>query len=296
MEPPKFVTADWLKEEVGKPDTKTRVLDATWHLPPWKRDAAAEHASCRVKGATFMDLRVVHDASSKLPNTAPSKEHFEKCMGDLGITSDTSVVVYDNNEQFGGFSAARAWLLFKMFGHRDVAILDGGLPAYLKSGGPTDSGPPTIPQPATYKAEDNKAKHLRDYDQMLANWKDKTAQVVDARPAGRFNGTAPEPNPNLPSGHMIGAYNVCFKDLFKPDTKTMKSPEEMKQVFQQAGVDFSKPVITMCTSGMVSSWIVACGLMCGWKDVPLYDNSWSQWVKEAPDEMKKVGVKGADMK
>ncbi|XP_065906813.1 thiosulfate sulfurtransferase-like isoform X1 [Dysidea avara] len=298
MEPPKFVTADWLKEEVSKPDTKTRVVDATWHRPGWKRNASAEHESCRIKGAVHMNLNVVRDTESDWPNAIPSMEHFEKCIGDLGIINDTPVVLYDNNEDIGMYSVARAWLLFKLFGHTHVAILDGGIPSYLKSGGPTESGPPHTPQSATYKASFIKVDEIRSYEQMLFNFKEKLEQVVDARPAGRFNGTEPEPLrfAYLPSGHMIGSYNIPYGKFLRSDTKTMKSAEELKIVFQEAGVDLDKPVVASCGSGITACWIVVAGLLCGMKSVPLYDNSWTEWVHITPADTKTVGVKGVDMK
>lgn len=276
MDVPKFVPAGWVKQELEKPDCKLKIVDATWHNPVWKRDATAEHESCRIKGAVFMDMRVIRDTESDWPNTLPSKEHFENCISKLGISNDSAIVLYDNNEKFGMYSAARAWLLLKLFGHNHVAIIDGGLPAYLKCGGPTESDPPATPQPTAYKADFIKSDLTRSYEQMLFNWNEKLEQVVDGRPAGRFEGTSPEPNPNLPSGHMTGAFNTPFTDFINADSKTMKSADKLREVFQQAGVNLDKPMVAMCGSGMTACWVIVAGLLCGVKTIPLYDVSTCQ--------------------
>nr|QHX41451.1 thiosulfate/3-mercaptopyruvate sulfurtransferase [Halisarca dujardinii] len=291
---PCIVDAAWLKEKIEAGAKNIVVADGTWHLPVWKRNAEEEHKSCRIKGAVRFDLTKIKDTSNPLPFMMPPPEHFEDCVGKLGISNDSHVVVYDNNSLFGGFSAARVWFMFHAMGHKNVSMLNGGLPEWNKNGGQTESGPPNQPEPVSYKAT-FKPELTRSFDNMMDNLKNKKEAVVDGRSSGRYNGTAPEPNPTVPSGHMIGSCSLPFTELLDQGTKLLKSQEGMKEAFAQRGVDLSQPSVCMCGSGLTACWISFAAHCCGLPPVALYDGSWFEWQKKAPEDLKTKGVKGEDL-
>lgn len=264
-----LVTTDWLTERLHHPEIK--VMDASWHMPQDKRDAQAEYKDAHIPGAVFADIDKLSDADSSYPHMAPSPDLFAQAMGALGVGDTHHVVVYDTQ---GLFSAARLWWMLRVYGHERVSVLDGGFPKWRKEGRQMESGE-ISPQAAVFTAAFNpylgaEAAHV------LEHTRQKTATVLDARSAERFAGSVPEPRPGVRSGHIPGSLNVPFGTLLNAD-KTMKKPAELKELFQRAGVDFAKPVITSCGSG-VTACILALGLYeCGRKDVAVYDGSWAQW-------------------
>ena len=282
-----------MKAQLEKADTNVVVVDGTWHMPMWKRDAKAEHQRCRVKDAVYFDLDEAKDKSNPLPHMRPPPDQFEAYASKLGISNDSHVVIYDNNEQFGMFSAARVWWLFHTMGHQMLSILDGGLPKWKEAGGVTEEGPFREPTPTAYKANPLPGT-VRSFEEMLTNMSSKKELVVDGRAAGRFQGTAPEPNPKIPSGHMVGAVNIPFTQFFKPDSHTMKDLDGLREESKANGVDLSKPVSVMCGSGMTACWPIFTAHLCS-QEIPLYDGSWTEWQKKAPEEMKTPGVKGEDL-
>jgi len=289
--PGSIVSAEWLQAHLED----VQVVDASWFLPTMNRDAKAEHLSKRIPGAVFFELDAIADLSVPLPHMLPSNEMFAAAVDALGITNTTPVVVYDN---FGLLSAARVWWSFKVFGHCQVAVLDGGRPQWEAKGYPLDAGAPkvdanaggeaaknaqTSPGSVKYRASLNTGA-VRSFDQMVANCEGGSEQVVDARPNARFNGTAPEPRPGIPSGHISASLNVPFVALMEGGV--FKSPEQLKAVFEDAGLDLtdgSKPVIASCGTG-VTACILALGLdQIGVTKVSVYDGSWTEWAgaKEA---------------
>jgi thiosulfate/3-mercaptopyruvate sulfurtransferase len=202
----------------------------------------------------------------------PSAEKFASRMRKLGIGDGKKVIAYDT---VGLFSAARAWWMFRIFGHDDVAVLDGGFPKWQAEGRPIDEDPPGRPQERHFSAR-FQSMMVRDRNDILGAVKTGKAQIADARSPGRFTGAEPEPRPGIRSGHMPGAANVHYATLLEPDG-TLKSPEEIAKVFAAAGVDVKKPVITSCGSGITAA-ILSLGLtLIGARDHALYDGSWSEW-------------------
>lgn len=191
---PTLVDADWLKENVAGQGVDLRVVDASWHMPMTKRDAAEEYKDKHIPGAVFFDLNEVKDKSAKNGDQIlPSAEQFSEYVGALGITRDTHVILYDNNDKIGMFSAPRAWYIFRVYGHTKLSILNGGLPQWLEKGGEVTSEVPGISK-AQYQGALRKGL-VRYYYDVVSNLTDKTFVYVDGRPAPRFNGTGPEPRP-----------------------------------------------------------------------------------------------------
>ncbi len=272
---PALVSTDWLAQAIAKPDL--RILDASFYLPTEGKNAAALFAEAHISGARFFDIDEIADPEEReLPHMVPSSARFSRLVSQLGINNDCRVVVYD---QKGLFSAARAWWLFGLFGHDAVAVLDGGLPKWRREGRRLEAGEPGAPIPARFVPR-LRARRLRGLADMLENVTSGEELVLDARPAGRFAGTAPEPRPGLPAGHIPGAVNVPMPELLGPD-QTMLEPAALRLRFAQAGADGSRPVVTTCGSG-VSAAMLTLGLrVAGLPEGALYDGSWTEWASHA---------------
>jgi thiosulfate/3-mercaptopyruvate sulfurtransferase len=261
-------STEWLAGELGKPDVA--VIDGSYYLPTQNRDARAEYTAAHVPGAVFFDINAVADHSTDLPHMLPGPDQFGAAAGDLGISEKDTIVVYDGT---GLYSAPRVWWTFRIFGARNVYILDGGLPAWKAEDRATEAG--TVKRPKkTFNAEmDTGAVAMLTDVQMALN--DESAQVVDARSAGRFAGREPEPRAGLRSGHMPGALSLPFTEIV--ENGRLASPERIAQAFKKAGVDPDKPVITSCGSGVTAA-ILTLGLdALGKKPGRVYDGSWSEW-------------------
>jgi len=268
-DPKTLVSTQWLAAHLKDPDL--RVLDASWYLPGAKRDPFAEYQRAHIPGARFFDLDDVSDHRSVLPHMVPPVEKFMSRMRAIGVGDGHQIVVYDGS---GLFSAPRVWWLFKLMGQMDIAVLDGGFPKWQAEGHPVEDLPPILRDRHMMVRRQNQM--VKDVTQVSAASKLGESEIVDARSPGRFYGKDPEPRPGLRAGHIPGSKNVFYKDLLKADD-TMKSPDEMRQVFLEAGVDLDKPVITSCGSGVTAA-ILSLGLTrMGKTDHSLYDGSWTEW-------------------
>ncbi|MBL6608167.1 MAG: 3-mercaptopyruvate sulfurtransferase [Rhodobacteraceae bacterium] len=268
-DPKTLVSTQWLAAHLKDPDL--RVLDASWYLPGSKRDPFAEYQRAHIPGARFFDLDDVSDHRSDLPHMVPPVEKFMSRMRAIGVGDGHQIVVYDGS---GLFSAPRVWWLFKLMGQMDIAVLDGGFPKWQAEGHLVEDLPPILRDRHMMVRRQNHM--VKDVTQVSAASKLGESEIVDARSPGRFYGTDPEPRPGLRAGHIPGSKNVFYKDLLKADD-TMKSPDEMRQVFVEAGVDLDKPVITSCGSGVTAA-ILSLGLTrMGKTDHSLYDGSWTEW-------------------
>lgn len=268
-DPRVLVSTDWLAEHLKDPDL--RVLDASWYLPAMNRDAKREYDEAHIPGARFFDIDEISDQRSELPHMAPTVEKFMSRLRAMGVGDGHQVVIYDGA---GIFSAARVWWNFRLMGQFDVAVLDGGLPKWVKEGRPVEDLEPVIRDRHMTVRRQNQM--LKDVTQVSAAAKLGDYEIVDARPADRFIGATPEPRAGLRSGHIPGSKNVPFGDLLVRG-QTMKSPEELRKVFEGAGVDLSKPVIASCGSG-VTACILALALeRMGKTDHAIYDGSWAEW-------------------
>ena len=268
-DPKTLVSTEWLHAHLKDPDL--RILDGSYYLPQMGRDPRAEYDAAHIPNARFFDIDDVADHGSDLPHMVPPVEKFMSRMRAMGVGDGHQVVVYDG---MGLFSAARVWWLFKLMGQNNIAVLDGGLPKWRAEGRPVEDLPPVIrDRHMTVRRQNHMVK---DVTQVSAASKLGDYEIIDARSPGRFRGEEPEPRVGLRPGHIPGSKNVCFKDLLNAD-QTMKNPVEMRQIFEAAGVDFNKPAITTCGSGVTAA-VLSLGLeRIGKTDHSLYDGSWSEW-------------------
>ncbi|WP_339929206.1 3-mercaptopyruvate sulfurtransferase [uncultured Brevundimonas sp.] len=261
-----LIAAAELKSLLGRPDL--RVVDASWHLDG--RDGRIDFERARIPGAVFFDLEAGSDGSDPLPHMLPAAAAFATHVSALGIGDQDDIVVYD---ALGLVSAARIWWMFRTFGAARVRVLDGGLPAWRAAGGPLEAGPRSPPTPGRFRARLD-ADAVADRGDVAAA-ADAGVQVLDARSAGRFAGTAPEPRPGLRGGHMPGACNLPFADILTPDS-TMKRGAALEAAFRMAGIDLERPVITSCGSGVTAA-VLSLGLAVLDRPSRLYDGSWAEW-------------------
>tara|TARA_R110002126_G_scaffold8436_2_gene39971 strand:- start:738 stop:1592 length:855 start_codon:yes stop_codon:yes gene_type:complete len=268
-DPKTLVSTEWLAKHIKDPDL--RILDASWYLPDAKRDPKAEYDAAHIPGARFFDIDDISDARSDLPHMAPPVEKFMSRMRAMGVGDGHQVVVYDGA---GIMSAPRVWWLFRLMGHENVAVLDGGFPKWQAEGRAVEDMPPVVKDRHLTVRFQN---HLvRDVTQVSQASKLGDAQIVDARSAARFRGDAPEPREGLRSGHIPGSRNVPFNTLLNDDN-TLKSPADSRAVFEAAGIDLSRPMITTCGSGITASVLALALERIGVDAWSLYDGSWAEW-------------------
>ncbi len=263
-----LVTTEWLAERLGKPSLS--VVDGSFYLPALKRNARAEFLTAHVPGAVFFDIDEVADHSTDLPHMLPDAAHFSQAAGQLGIGRDDTIVVYDG-AGLGG--APRVWWTFRLFGAANVVILDGGLPKWKAEGRALESGE-ARPVVKRFDAALDAGK-IADASIVSMALTTRSAQVVDARPAERFRGEAPEPRPGLRGGHMPGALNVPVTGLI--ENGRLIAPEQIAEKFRAGGVDLDKPVITSCGSGVTAATLWFALDAIGKPPQRLYDGSWTEW-------------------
>ncbi len=269
INPTSLVSTEWLSLNMSAPDI--RIVDASWYMPAENRNPRAEYDAAHIPGAVFFDIDDIADTSIDLPHMIPAPEKFSSKMRKLGLGDGNRIVVYDGA---GIRSAARAWWMIRLFGHTDVAILDGGLPKWqAENREVTDL--PTLPSERHFTSRIN-SMMVKDKDQVLQNIESQKFQVLDARSKGRFEGTEAEPRPGLRGGHIPGSSNLAFNELLTAEG-TLKSAEELKSAFEAADINLRKPVITSCGSG-ITACVLAFGLhMLGHRDTAVYDGSWTEW-------------------
>ena len=268
--PASLVSTAWLAERLASPDI--RVVDATYYLPVQGKNARAEYEARHIPGAVFFDIDEIADTSVSLPHMLPSPEKFSARMRRLGLGDGNKIVIYDAH---GMMSAARVWWTFRVFGHRDVAVLDGGLPKWIAEGRPVEDLPP-VPRERHLTARFNNLM-VRDKEQVRANIASKREQLVDARSAARFQGAEPEPWPGRRSGHVPGSFNLPYTDLLDPKTKTFLPADRIRARFESAGVDLKKPIVCSCGSGITACVLAFALHLIGDENVAVYDSSWSEW-------------------
>jgi thiosulfate/3-mercaptopyruvate sulfurtransferase len=267
---PSLVSTEWLAARLGRDGL--RVLDASWYLPSAGRDARAEYLAAHLPGALFFDLDSVSDPDTLLPHMLPSADAFARAMTGLGLRDADDLVVYDGTG--ANMSAARAWWMFRAFGHPAVALLDGGSAKWRREGRPVEGGAVTLPPGGFTATLDPRA--VRGLDEVRANLRNQREQVVDMRPAGRFRGTDPEPRPGLRGGHIPGSRSLPYVELVAADG-TLLPPDALRRRLEDAGVDLARPLVATCGSGTSACTLIHALHLLGHDRTALYDGSWTEW-------------------
>lgn len=263
-----LIATEALAARLGDPGL--RIVDASWFLPGAPQTGREAYLAAHIPGAIFFDIDEIADKASSLPHMLPTPQAFAEAAGRLGLSRQADIVVYDAH---GIFSAPRVWWTLRTMGYRRVRVLDGGLRKWLAEGRPVESAE-TAPE-AVSVATDFQPALVRGFEDVRQALDSGQAQVVDARPASRFRGEAPEPRPGLRAGHMPGARNLPWSEVVCDDG-TMKPPAELEAVFAKAGLDPSTPVIASCGSG-VSAAVLALALARLGRTAAVYDGSWAEW-------------------
>ena len=266
---PILVDTAWLNDHLK--DANLRILDASYFVPGGIAPALEQYTAGHIPGAQFFNINDVADPNGKKEHAFPSAEIFAAKAGALGIGNAHHVVVYDHLG--GALAAARVWFMFKTFGHDNVSVLDGGRTKWITEGRPMDQQVPAF-APQTFSARAPQGRVLMRED-VLGLSPDR--QLLDARSAGRFAGTEPEPRAGLRSGHIPGSRSLPFLTLLNADTKTWKDPAAIKAAFDQAGIDLTKPLVTTCGSGVSACTLALGAALAGKTDTAIYDGSWVEW-------------------
>lgn len=279
-----IVSAEWLK--ANSEDSTLIIFDATFHIPATGRDAIAEFDEGHIPGAQRFDLGVIADPDATLPHTVPSADVFQMHMRALGVNQNDHVIVYDDSVFM---SSARAWWLFRLFGHVNVSYLDGGLTAWKLAGGDLETGDSKPRSTGDFVATGAQGASVAYMQDLRSKVETGTAgQIVDARAAGRFSGELPEPRAGIRSGHIPGSLNVPVTSLFDPDTKLLKSSHELKDIMQAGGVDLSEGITTTCGTGVTACALALALELVGHRQVTMFDGSWTEWgTSDAPVETSK---------
>jgi thiosulfate/3-mercaptopyruvate sulfurtransferase len=261
-----LVTATWLQQNLGTPGLV--VFEATKFLPNENKDGRAAYLAAHIHGAQYFDLDEIADTDSALPHMVPSAGRFAKLVSALGVSNESRVVFYDQNATMW---ATRGWWMMGLFGHDQVAVLDGGLAAWHSAGGAVESGPAAAPVPGHFVPR-LRAERLRGLGDMLTT----DALILDPRAPARFAGSAPEPRPGVSPGHIPGALNLPYGKLVGPDG-TFLPPDELRAQLEAVGADGSRPIVTSCGSGVSATMINFALTRAGLPQGAVYDGSWSEW-------------------
>lgn len=267
--PTPTVSTDWLADHLNDPTVV--VLDSSFYLPAMNLDPKAEFRQKRIPGARYFDFdKTICDQNASLAHMLPNADYFAQEVGKLGVSNDSFVVAYDGA---GWFSAARCWWMFRVFGHDRVAVLDGGMPKWTKEGKPMEETPPSETGLVEYSATFR--PHLvKSADEVLKAT--ETATIFDARSAGRYHGTEPEPRAGLRSGHIPGSQSMPFTSLLSEDG-TLRSAAELQAIFDQTKFNPDADTICSCGSGVTACNVALALHVLGHDKVAVYDGSWSEW-------------------
>ena len=275
-----LIEIDWLKKNLN--NKKIKIIDGTWHMPGSGLDAIEIFKEKHIPNAIFVDLEEISDQKSDLPHMMPQENYFSEKISSLGINNTDQLIIYD---MYGMFSAARIWFMFKAFGHKNVSLLNGGLPEWINSNGEISNKIKKYKK-SNYKAVLNKSL-IVNYEDVLDNIKSNKYNLLDARSPERFLGRNNEPRPGMKSGHIPKSKNLFFNNLINQDSKKFLNKKEIKNIINNLEIDDKKEIICSCGSGVTACILkFAIELIDKDKNIKIYDGSWSEWgtIEDSPYE------------
>ena len=268
--PGSLVSCDWLNQNFDHP--QLIVFDASWHMPAAGRNGFSEWQQLRIPGSRYFDFdQTLCMPDEDLPHMLPDPDLFSGEVRSLGLNNDSKVVVYDS---VGLFSSPRAWWMLTIMGCREVAILDGGLPAWRSLDFPVTSGDDLEPGNSGDFVADFNSELVCDWKQVLTATNDDAIDIIDARPSARFSGVADEPRAGLRKGHMPNALNLPFAELVRDGH--LLPPEQLADVFMALTKQNRKQIYS-CGSGVTACVLAFAAHNCGFDNYAVYDGSWSEW-------------------
>ena len=271
-----FIEPKTLMSKLGNINLK--ILDATFYLPDSGLVAEDEYKKKHIPNAIFFDINKIADPNNSLPHMIPSKDLFSKMMQNIGLNKDDEIIIYDNSPFL---SSARAWFLFRYFGHDKISIMQGGIKNWENNGGNITQGN-VILEKGNYIASAERKELVVNLNEMILASQNKKNVILDARSKKRFLGEALEPRPNLPSGHIPNSKSLPSSDLINKEGY-LKSKDEINQIFNNINVNTSDKIIATCGSG-VSACVISIALFClGKTDTPIYDGSWTEWASSGQE-------------
>ena len=278
-----LVNTEWVAEHLNDPNA--RMLDCSYHLAATGRDANTEYNNAHIPGALHFDIDKVCDLSpTPSPHMFPSAEGFAAIVGAMGIANDTQVIVYDAD---GLFSAPRVWWMFRVFGHKDVAVMTGGFRNWQAEGRPVSAEVPVF-APKPFKAQMDHSK-IRSIEEIMANLDTGERLILDARAVNRFTGESPEPRTEVKPGRIPGSSNLPYTEIIDAEPGTFRDADSLRKAFDSVGADGSREVTTTCGSG-ITACILGLGMhLIGRDNWTLYDGSWTEWGSN-PDTPKEKGI------
>ena len=265
-----LVSISWLKNNLD--NLNLIILDAT--IKKVTSDDKTAVINKAIPGARFFDIKgMFSDKETNVPNMLPAPEVFEQGCQSLGIQHNSQIVVYD---QLGIYSSPRVWWMFKAMGFHNVAVLDGGLPAWIDANYPLEdlnSYADIQYEKGNFKAafKPNLVVSQEDVYSIMHN---PDVLILDARSHGRFIGTEPEPRQDLKSGHIPGSISLPYTEVLV--NGKMKSVEELKSIFTALDIG-NKKLIFSCGSGITACIILLAAEIAGYSNLSVYDGSWSEW-------------------
>ena len=266
-----LIEIDWLKKNLN--NKKIKIIDGTWHMPGSGLDAIEIFKEKHIPNAIFVDLEEISDQKSDLPHMMPQENYFSEKISSLGINYTDQLIIYD---MYGMFSAARIWFMFKAFGHKNVSLLNGGLPEWINSNGEISNKIKKYKK-SNYKAVLNKSL-IVNYEDVLDNIKSNKYNLLDARSPERFLGRDNEPRPGMKSGHIPKSKNLFYNNLINQDSKKFLNKKEIKNIINNLEIDDKKEIICSCGSGVTACILkFAIELIDKDKNIKIYDGSWSEW-------------------
>jgi thiosulfate/3-mercaptopyruvate sulfurtransferase len=261
-----LVSIDWLSDNLDY--EKLIILDCT--IPKLTTNSEVNQEKYQIKGAIFFDIKnTFSDENAKLPNTVLPPKVFEEKARKIGINKDSILICYDD---LGIYSSPRVWWMFQLMGFKNVAVLEGGLPAWREKEHPIEP-----PKKQSITKGDFKVKYqsekLKFTEDILNSYKNKDVLIVDARSKGRFYGTEPEPRKDIRSGHIPNAVSLPYNEILS--NGKMKSKEELQTVFKP--FKNKKQIVFTCGSGITAAILALGAAISAIENVAVYDGSWTAW-------------------